>query len=332
MDNSEFMAIIENTQKLLRENTEWQTRWAGFATDICSNKKLIESIRSSFREWSPLYVYVTTTSAKNAPKSIGFDLRYMGQAVAKLTGNKDGNHKLSTKYTKSKSYDKSNLDNFGCNLRLSNVDWRGDEATEFRNYFNKRKGRREGNRSNDEHRLESLILTEFFKTESKDKALLNVQPVTPIKNVRFPMPTNIKASNHKKVEIGYGHIDILTRVGRGRATHLCIMELKDVNKSTEPPKDTVKQAVAYTTFIRELLRSDSGKLWWKLFGFSGEIPNQLVLYAACVMPPNNNNDYSFGGLALPVDRDTIVLHYLYFKEENNKLKFLSTSIPGIEIR
>lgn len=330
MDNSEFMAIIENTQQLLRGNSEWQTRWAGYAGNISRKKKLIESIRSSFREWSPLCIYVTTTSAKNAKKSIVFELRYMGQAVAKLTGNQDGNHTLSTKY---KYCEKSNLDNFGCNIRLSDVDWCGDEAREFRYYFKKREESREGKRSNNEHRLESLILTEFFKTESKDKALLHIQPVTPIKNVRFPMPTYIKASNHKKVGIGYGHIDILARVGSGGATHLCIMELKDVNESTEPPKDTVKQALVYATFIRELLRSNCGTDWWRLFGFRGKLPEKLMLYAACVMPSIKCNDTSFHGLdPLPIDEDTIMLHYLYFEEENNKLKFPSTSIPGIELR
>lgn len=322
MDNDEFINIIENIQKLLKENGEWQTRWANYAADISSSKNLIESVRSTFREWSPLYIYVTTTSAKNAKKSIAFELRYLGQAVARLTGNKDGNHTLSTKYS---YYEKSNLNNFGCGICLPDVDWAGDEARRFRDYFKNKTDPREGKRSNDEHRLESLILTEFFKTDSKDKALLHVQPVTPIENVRFPMPTYIKASNHKKPEIGYGHIDILARMGRGRGTRLCIMELKDENNKREPPKDVVKQALAYTTFIREVLRSDCGKAWWKLFGFGGDLPEKLELYATCVMPSIKCNDTSFGGLALPVDEDTIKLHYLYFQEENSKLKFLSKS-------
>jgi len=148
------------------------------------------------------------------------------------------------------------------------------------------------------------------------------------------MPTYIKASNHKKPETGYGHIDILARVGRGKGTNLCIMELKDENNSKEPPGDVVKQALAYATFIRELLRSDCGKAWWRLFGFRGDLPEKLELYAACVMPISEFNDTSFGGLALPVDGDTIKLHYLYFQEEkgNRKLKFLSTSISNIVLR
>ena len=117
-----------------------------------------------------------------------------------------------------------------------------------------------------------------------------------------------------------GGIDILTRTGAGgKATRLCIMELKDENKKSEPPKDAMKQAVAYATFIRELLRSDAGEDWWKLFEFGGKIPRSLELYAACVMPSNDNNDYcSFRDMELNItENDTIKLHYLYFTEKKD---------------
>jgi hypothetical protein len=104
------------------------------------------------------------------------------------------------------------------------------------------------------------------------------------------------------------------------------MELKDENVKSEPPKDAIKQAVAYATFIRELLRSNAGTSWWKLFGFSGKLPKQLVLFAACVMPSNLENDYSFKEMDLDIDGDIIRLHYMYFTEENNKTISVDTSL------
>lgn len=318
MLKSEFMAVIEETQKLLKENYEWRDRYSRYAKEI--NINLIKKVRRSFHEWSPLYVYLNISSAKNAKTSVSFELRYLGQTVAKLTGNINGERRLSTK-----DYEESNCNNFHCGISLSDNDWTGKEAAKFRKFFKDRKGSRiagPNKRNNEEHRLQSLFLTEFSKKENK--VIRHIKPVT-IGGVRFPMPTKIRASNHKKIGYSkkYGGIDILARTGTGGpATRLCIMELKDDNNSGEPPKDALKQAVAYATFIRELVRSSSGKDWWKLFGFGGEIPESLELYAACVMPSNSNNDYSFRRMKqLRIDRDIIKLHYLYFtKGKNGKIK------------
>ena len=147
--------------------------------------------------------------------------------------------------------------------------------------------------------------------------------------MRFPMPTPISASDHKAVKysgVYGGGIDILARTGTGGTnTYLCIMELKDENVKSEPPKAALSQAIAYTTFIRELLRSEAGREWWTLFGFHGEIPEQLTLYAACVMPIGYN-DYSFEDITLDIEGDIIKLHYVYFSEKDNKITEVDTSL------
>ena len=330
MPKSEFASVVEETRLLLKDNNEWRARYAVYAEKISGNLGFINSVRSSFREWSPLKVYLNTTSSKNANNSVNFELRYMGQTVARLTGKDNKLHKLSTK-----NYEKTNLRDFDCEIYLSEADWCGKDAANIRSYFKNRKGARKtgDNKKNEEHRLESLLLTEFSRI--KNKAIRRIKPVT-ISKVRFPMPTPISASNHKAIKysgIKGGGIDILVRTGTGgKATRLCIMELKDENEKSEPPNDAVKQALAYATFIRELLRSDAGELWWKLFGFGGKIPEPLELYAACVMPSGIYNDYSFGNTELAIERDTIKLHYLYFIEENNRItiKPSDTTLAVIE--
>lgn len=321
---SQFTAVIEETQLHLKAQNEWRGRYAGYAEKILDNSHFIGRVRRSFHEWSPLYVYLNISSAKNAKNSVGFELRYMGQTVANLKGNKDGRHKLSI----SKRQKETNDRDFGCEIPLLKSDWDGKEAAKFRSFFKNRKGPRkaDSNKGNEEHRLQSLLLTEFSKT--RNKVLRNIKPVT-IGGVRFPMPTPISASNPEDIRYAKpgksGGIDILARTGTGgKATHLCIMELKDQNNRRERPIDAMKQAVAYTTFIRELLRSDAGAAWWKLFGFGGKVPKPLVLYTACMMPSDDdNNDYDFRDMELNIESDTIKLHYLYFEkpnEENNKIK------------
>ncbi len=143
------------------------------------------------------------------------------------------------------------------------------------------------------------------------------------------MPTPLSASNMKKLKyFGYsgGGIDIIARIGSGYATKLCIMEVKDENVSNEPPAKAIQQGLAYATFIRELLRTDNGKEWWKLFGYSHKLPEQIELYVSCVMPSTNNNDTTFADKTINIDQDSIHLHYIYFQEKNNCVEDMVTSL------
>ena len=323
MLKEELELVVEQTQRVLKENTGWRTRWAGYASNIRDSKPNIEEVRKRFRERPPLRVYLNITSAQKAKSSVNFDLRYRGQNVAKLKGCKDGKHKLSTK-----GYYERNQRYFRCNIRLSDEAWDGKKAGEFRKFFKDHDRKRIPNAStkkkNVEHRLESQFLTEFSTLEHK--AIRNIKPVR-FCGVRFPMPTPIIASKHAVPSYpGYGAkndkgggIDILARIGSGGlATRLCIMELKDENSPSEPPALVMTQAVAYATFIRELLRSDAGQDWWELFEFGGKIPESLELYAACVMPSVYKNDDSFGNMEFNISKnDTIKLHFLYFTEKED---------------
>jgi hypothetical protein len=104
------------------------------------------------------------------------------------------------------------------------------------------------------------------------------------------------------------------------------MDVKDENNSKEPPAKVIQQGLMYATFIRELLRSSSGDLWWKLFGFNRKLTASLDLYVTCVMPSNANNDESFADTILKTGNDSFHLHYLYFKEKDNKLSSIDTSL------
>lgn len=315
----ELLVIIQETKELLFQNEEWQQRYMKYADTLIANLANIKLRKSMFRQWNPLKFYLNYSNAKSSKNSLQVEVRYQGQTVADLMISK--NVVLDTK-----RYDATNMKNFNCNICLSKAPWDGDAARGFRAFFKSKPARINIGKSNDEHRIESQLLTEFLKPGGK--MLPNIKPIT-IGGFRFPMPTPLRASDHNKVKYsgpGGGGIDILARTGKGgNGTHLCIIELKDENKINEPPKQVLKQAVAYSVFIQALLRSASGQKWWNLFGFSGKLPEKLILYAAFIMP-DNYIDPSFQGMEIPVDNDIIKLHYAYFSMKNKEITKIDSSL------
>jgi len=321
---------IKDTQAALRENRQaWEKDWAKYASGILRNTASLNTKSSKFHEWVPLHTYLTTTNAYGNPNTINFDLRYHGQNVATLICNDSGT-RISTK-----DYNQTNM-HFGCEIKLDGVPWNSPAARDFRAFFRESPVRDpHAPTANEEHRIESLLLTEFAKN-GLFKIYRGIQPVQ-IAGARFPMPTPIAAARHGVVRFvgpGGGGIDILARIGAGGRRHLCIIELKDEYIPREPPSHAIEQAVKYAVFIRELLRSKAGENWWNLFRFKSPVHTPLVLFAACAMPmPNSPNtaDTSFAGDEYCIGGDDkIQLHYIYFKEKagGNAIANIYTSLPG----
>jgi hypothetical protein len=320
----EYQKIVDDTQAILIKNkAEWENRYIGYAEEISRNLLSIKKNRSELNQWEPLYYYLNVTNAKNSKITTRFEVRYLGQTVAELKSNPD-KVTLSTK-----SYDENNLRDFDCGIKLDSVPWLCDDAREFRKHFKDRppmRNRADNNKGNEEHRLESLLLTEFSKPSGK--LLPNIKPIT-VENFRFPMPTPISASQKgdaKYAKQRGGGIDIFARVGTGgQATYLCVIELKD---EPEPASNVLKQAIKYAAFIRELLRSEAGEVWWKLLGFNGVIPNKLLIHAVCAMPNDDKAETDFAKQQpLKIGTDEIQLDYIYFTESSNKIINISHSLP-----
>jgi len=314
--------LVLEVKGLLKQNTEWILRYREYAEKIISNIETIKSLKHGrFREWSPLYLYMNVTQAKS---QMEFSLRYLGQEVARLNAVKD----MITISTK--NFVKNNERDFGCKIKLDDVEWKSKTASDFRRHFlNCTKRTDNSGKKNEEHRIESLILTEFSKNTGANKAFSYIQPVKIAGVARFQMPTPLYASdinNLKYCGFRGGGIDILARTGRGRTTKLCIMELKDENDKKEPPAKVIKQDLAYAVFIMELLRSESGQNWWKIFGFGGIVPKSIELYVVCVMPSSKNNNTSFADKIIYSGKDNFHFQYMYFQENNNEVVDVVTSL------
>jgi len=325
--NDECKTIVSEVQQLLEQSKEWKQRYANYAQTIMSKYEKVKSKKQKVREWAPLFLY---TNLSETMKGMKFSLRYLGQDVAKL---KFGREEITVS---TKGFDENNASDFDCSFRLDGNKWTSAEASKFRRHFSGFPERTvNSNKGNEEHRIESLLLTEFSKGSRKDKIINNIQPVKLAGIARFQMKTALTASDIRKVAYSGrngGGIDILSRIGTGSTTRLCIMEVKDENVPKEPPAKAILQGLAYATFIRELLRSESGKQWWKIFGFNRKLPEHIQLYVVCIMPSTQNNDTSFSDSVIKMDKDSFHLNYLYFKERNNSIVDVVSSLKQCNLK
>ena len=317
--------LIKEAQKLISGNSEWVARYNGYAENLLANIDVIKFNRSKFNEFSPLYFYISTTAAKNASAKLKLDVRYRGQSVATLTTNKNSNT-LSTR-----KQDDKNLRDFNCDIQLNDIPWQESKAREFRKFFRNRpysRNHNDKNKKNEEHNVEHLLLSEFSKRNSINKQITGIQPIKICGN-RFGMQTPLSASNHKLLRYAGqngGGIDIFARTGKGHATYLTVIEVKDENNSNEPPTSALKQSIQYAVFIRELLRSDCGQEWYKIFGFSDTIPKNLTIRAVCAMPGDDTSDKSFAKQTYLIGDDKIECHYIYFNYDGSQLTDFQTSL------
>jgi hypothetical protein len=308
-----FKETILAAKTLLASHPEWVNRFKVYADKILANTQNIRLKKTQFHEWAPLYLYLNVGTARGASKSVNFSLRYHGQAVADLTVS--DSVRISTAEYENKR-------DFNCETTCD-CGWREKDANAFRKYFatNPTRQKTKDNKGNEEHRIESMFLTELSKKKGsiKNQELHGIQPVKIGGIARFQMATPLSASKSGLVYSTNGKgggVDILARVGNGANTRICIMEVKDEYAQQEPPKKALAQGLAYATFVRELLRSPGGKIWWKIFGFSRGIPEHLTIYVASVMPFNPNGpseEIIYDDL--PIGDDKFKLHHVYFSEE-----------------
>lgn len=320
---------IKKVKELLANDQEWNSRYAGYIDTILSNKsEKIKNARKKFNVPSQFTLHMSVSKATEVTKNVvNFDLRYHWHNIACLKVNKETveieaikNNDIISAINKDGRVDEDELE--------GKINW--NEASTFRTIYAKLEENIKNNNAkltkNKEHELESELLKNFSKKSSDGKIICNIQPVTMLKkSLFFQMPTPLKASNAKDGIIEYsaekgGGIDILARIGHGNP-HLAIIELKDKYEKNEPPEKAICQAIAYATFIRELLRSKkSGEKWWSFFGFGGDVPKSLKLFAIIAMPNSKNANKNFvynhdyDGINLSLDgKDKLELGYIYLE-------------------
>lgn len=302
---------------------------------------------------------------KNAKKSgyLELDVRYRGQNVGLLRvleKAEDGVYvKLSTKRDAMSNYCFFSGETNGQILKQPFEESLSHEkAQEFMAYFRQNPKplhdppkdavltrKKESNFSNEEHRVESLLLGEFELPESDAKQVRNIQPIKLMDKVRFAMTTGIADSKHKPYAAQGSAIDILARTWDGSHNYLTVIEVKNENKSGEEAEAALRQAAAYTAFLYLLLRSkdERADCWWRLYGMGERVPNpqkeKILFRIVSAMPEKGvtgREDLLTGlcgrGAVIPIEPmddldhpkgDCVELHTIFFEDRDTCLNHFS---------
>lgn len=304
---TDLQQIADTIRNWLIENNNWDKQFTEYAKKINQQESnitnIIKVVKKNINKIPNLNLYASISGVTNN-KSI--DIRYKGQSIAYLKNKNE----ILTLYT-TKEQTKTNKTYLNWSKKLDCA-WDSSDAVNFRNYFSlniEKKGQVE-------HRFESMLIEEFAKQVSKDKKLCNIQPVKLYKELAFQMPTVLSASG-KTISLSKsaraGGIDILARVKHGAQTNLCVIELKKDFIQKEQDAHIIRgQGLAYAVFLRELLRSSSGKDWYKIFGYEKELPNSLTI-DVCIAVPKGNSELLPENQIVQIEKDKIHFKYICFE-------------------
>ena len=323
------MSFINKTSRILDDNPQWEDVYSGYAESLTKNKGKYLSNGKLFRVKKPLLVYSSLGKVKTDAGSTCYDLRFAGQSIGEISVNREGKVHLSVDANQAK-YAKEHF-GFIASDELKRVDWKGYKSSEFRKFYYAISSIEGVGIKSEEHRIESFLLKEFSKkTRLEDKKLCNIQPVR-LGNKFFQLTTPIKASTHNpefsmnsRGGATGGGIDILSRIRHSNnESRIAVMELKDQNKSSEPQRDAMFQALTYATFLAYLFRSKSGKTWWNLMrpesaNDEKAVPKHLDIDVVTIMPKKG---CSMEGDLNAIDvlhlNTTFHLYTLYYDVDSN---------------
>ena len=304
---TDLQQIADTIRNWLMENDNWNKQFAKYADKIDQQEpnitNIIQKVKKSIDKIPNLNLYASISGVTN---NNSIDLRYKGQSIAYLKNK----NKIITLYT-TKEQTKTNKTYLNWSKKLDCA-WNSPDSANFINYFSlniEKKGQVE-------HRFESMLIEEFSKQVSKDKKLCNIQPVKLYRELAFQMPTVLSASG-KTINLSKsaraGGIDILARVKQGAKTNLCVIELKkDFIKKEHDAHIIRGQGLAYAVFLRELLRSNSGKDWYKIFGYAGELPNSLAI-EVCIAVPKGICEILPENQVVQIENDKIHFKHICFE-------------------
>lgn len=313
---NDLQIIADTVQQWLDKDRGWKERFAGYAQEISDKEDKITKVKSAFHKSPNLNLY---TCIGDIISNKGFNLRYKGQSVAYL---KEKNSILTL--LSNKNQDKNNKNYFGWGNSL-NCAWDSPEATKFRKHFSENVEKK----GHVEHLYESMLIEEFAKKSSKNKELCNIQPVRIYNQLAFQMTTTLSGSG-KTIKMSQtaraGGIDILARVKHGTNTNLCVIELKKDALDSEQQAHIIRgQGLSYAVFLRELLRSESGQEWYKIFGYSGNIPDKLTI-DVCIAAPVGKYGIIKEPAYVSLGQDMLRFKYLTFETDNKNIKSIKTDL------
>lgn len=296
------------------KNTEFEKRLNAWLDTLNYGAEFLRSAKKEFHRWAPLGTYVSVTRTKSRLKGL-FSLRFFGQEVANLTVyNKEVFLELDGHELKNKRW-------FNVSLVDGRYPWKEKEAKKFRADFKALALFRNGmpEVKSIEHRVESKFIIEMCKGSGKfGIENLRIQPVMIAEKFPLQMPVPISA-NTGEPKAGNGYIDILARHRRkDNKTNLSVWELKKPGAY----QHSASQAYIYAVTLLQVIRySKEGSEWFRLFGFSSQVPKSLEVEAVVAIDRNQKDSFEREKAMLEkttpfqIANDKIRLFAAYYKEE-----------------
>lgn len=263
--------IIERTLIEISKESDWEMRYAKYAKDILKREAYHKEMTNKAKVKFPLSKYTSITKYRG--KKVETDIRYLGQSIGSLIIEPNGNRY----FMKSTRGYNDLVKRYPEIPKLQDKEgWNCRNMERFRSFLSHIEVKYAEIHS-PEHKCENLLLREFHKNSSKEKSLINIQPIT-FGGEFVQLTTNLSASKKGVVSSSKkgGGIDIMARSRhKDYKVYLGVFELKDQNKSNEPMSDVIQQALSYAVFIAKLLDSKGGTDWMKIFGYKGQCPRTI---------------------------------------------------------
>ena len=159
---------------------------------------------------------------------------------------------------------------------------------------------------------ESMLLEEFSKRQSYDKLLTGIQPIKYEDTLYFKIPITI---NPKQTE----YINILCR---SRVRKITLVEVLEDGQDL----DTIlAQATAKAVFLTNLLHTEQGEKWYKLFGFHGSLPTTLTI-KVCIAVPKSSKIKEFEPFQIQNGIDTFDYRYLQYENDQEQITSIKTNV------
>lgn len=297
---------IEQTQKIIVQN-ECKGEYKELANIMLDNRSLLQQLYKSCKQYEYLdfhLIPVTTIP----PTIFIITVKYLGQAIATISITKDKQVQITTE-----QFDENNKKDFSCDIKLKSETIDSEKTKEFMEYF--RENIVKKTKTNEKAKIESLLMTEFSKTSSVDKLLLGIQTIK-FENFLFPMPTTIRPNSSIM-----DNINIFTR---SKIRKITIIELLSEDQT---PETVLANATSKAVFLLNLLHSEQGQQWYKIFGFHGRVTPHLTVKVCIAVPKNlKSKCKEFEPFELRAGTDSIEYHYMAYDTDGTKITKIDTTL------
>ncbi len=296
---------ITQAQKIIEQSKDWKQTYEEQAKTLTENKPLLDQFYKEVKEFERIQFYLVEVNP-TLPNIFTVQARYQGQPIATIKIAED-----KTTVT-TETHDERNKKTYNCDMQLKDNDLKKVETMRFLNFFNKEitpKGKIDENLH-----TQAMLLAEFAKTSSATKLLTGIQPIR-YSNLYYPIPIKL----NPKEETGY--IDILTRT---KVRKLTIIE---PITETQTPETVLANATSKAIFLLNLLHSEQGQQWYKIFGFHGRVTPHLTIKICLAVPKNlKSKAKEFEPFELRAGADSIEYHYMTYDTNGAEITSIKTTL------